>query len=186
MQGNEQGIVLVVSNSESFLAKSLVSKLQASVLPAELTHGEIKEIERYREKIELIILFLNENLEEMADTLVYLKDLASDLDRKIILIGDSSEYEEAKKSIQEIHILQWFKRPLVMDDLIRCIQKYMEENTGENRKKTILIVDDEITYMRTVYEWLKDSYHVGMAANGVQAISFLTRNKAELKIKADQ
>ena len=56
----------------------------------------------------------------------------------------------------------------------------MEENTGENRKKTVLVVDDDITYMRTVYEWLKDNYHVGMAANGVQAISFLARNKADL------
>ena len=48
------------------------------------------------------------------------------------------------------------------------------------RKKTILIVDDDITYMRTVYEWLKDSYHVGMAASGVQAISYLAKNKADL------
>jgi CheY-like chemotaxis protein len=56
----------------------------------------------------------------------------------------------------------------------------MEENSGENRKKTILIVDDDITYMRTVYEWLKDSYHVGMAASGVQAISYLAKNRADL------
>jgi CheY-like chemotaxis protein len=41
-------------------------------------------------------------------------------------------------------------------------------------------VDDDITYMRTVYEWLKDKYHVGMASNGVQAISYLAKNKADL------
>ena len=67
-----------------------------------------------------------------------------------------------------------------MDDLIKCILKYMEENTGEKRKKTILIVDDDITYMRTVYEWLKEDYHVGMASSGVQAISYLAKNKADL------
>lgn len=67
-----------------------------------------------------------------------------------------------------------------MDDLTKCIHRYMEENSGENRKKTVLIVDDDITYMRTVYEWLKDRYHVGMAASGVQAISYLARNKADL------
>ena len=67
-----------------------------------------------------------------------------------------------------------------MDDLIKCILRYMEQNTGENRKKTVLIVDDDITYMRTVYEWLKDDYQVGMASNGVQAISYLAKNKADL------
>ena len=41
-------------------------------------------------------------------------------------------------------------------------------------------MDDDITYMRMVYEWLKDKYHVGMAANGVQAISYLGRNKVDL------
>ena len=34
--------------------------------------------------------------------------------------------------------------------------------------------------MRTVYVWLKGEYHVGMASNGVQAISYLAKNKADL------
>jgi len=41
-------------------------------------------------------------------------------------------------------------------------------------------VDDDITYMRTVYEWLKDTYHVGMAGSGIQAISYLAKNQADL------
>ena len=176
----DQGMILVVSAKESFLAKSLVSKIQANGSAVFYSHGEIKDINREREHVELIILFLSEELEEMSDTMVYLKDMASDRNLKIIVIGDAPQYEEAVRTIPEHLILEWFKRPLVMDDLTKCIQKYMEENTGENRKKTILIVDDDITYMRTVYEWLKESYHVGMASNGVQAISYLARNKADL------
>ena len=57
---------------------------------------------------------------------------------------------------------------------------FIDENTGDKRKKTILIVDDDITYMRNVYEWLKESYHVGMASNGVQAISYLAKTHADL------
>ena len=34
--------------------------------------------------------------------------------------------------------------------------------------------------MRTIYEWLKGRYHVGMASSGLQAISYLTKNKADL------
>ena len=60
------------------------------------------------------------------------------------------------------------------------VESYLEDNSGEKRKKTILIVDDDITYMRTVYEWLKEDYHVGMASNGVQAIGYLAKNKADL------
>lgn len=176
----EQGTVVVVSATESFLAKSLVSKIEGNGQKVVFSQGDIEEIGRNRDKIELIILFASEGMEDMTETLVYLKDLANDLDRKIVMIGDQQEFEVIKKTIPETLVLEWFKRPLVMDDLIKCISKYMVENTGENRKKTVLIVDDDITYMRTVYEWLKGSYHVAMASSGVQAISFLAKNKADL------
>ncbi len=179
-QNSQQGMVLVVSDTDSFLASSLVTKLETTGIAAGLSHGQIKEIEQLRDRIELIILFLSEELEEESEKLVYLKDVASDIDCKIIVIGDASEQKQVHSIIPETSILEWFTRPLVMDDLMKCIGKYMEDNTGENRKKTVLIVDDDITYMRTIYEWLKDSYHVGMASNGVQAISYLAKNKADL------
>ncbi len=180
IRNSEQGMVLVVSATDSFLASSLVSKLETVGIAAGFSHGKIKEIEKIRDRIELFILFLSPEMEEMTESLVYLKDAASDLDRKFILIGDQTEKKMVEGIIPETLVLEWFERPLIMDDLMKCIQKYMEENTGENRKKTVLIVDDDITYMRTVYEWLKDSYHVGMASSGVQAISYLARNKADL------
>ncbi len=180
VQNSEQGMVLVVSATDSFLASSLVTKLETIGIAAGLSHGSIKDVKAVRDRIELIILFLSEDMEEMAENLVYLKDAASDLDRKIILIGDESERASVKSVIPDTLVLEWFARPLIMDDLMKCIRKYMEENTGENRKKTVLIVDDDITYMRTIYEWLKDSYHVGMASSGVQAIGYLAKNKADL------
>ena len=174
----DQGLILIISATDSFLAKSLVTKIKGIGYDAEFSHGDIKEIDKYREDTELVILYMDEAME--TDTLIYLKDMAGDMDRKIIVIGYDEEYELASKIIGAKQILEWFKRPLVMDDLLKCVMKYMDENTGENAKKTILIVDDDITYMRTVYEWLKDYYHVGMAANGVQAIAYLTKNKADL------
>ena len=179
-QNAEQGMVLVVSDTDSFLASSLVTKLETVGIAAGLSHGQIREVEKIRDRIDLIILFMRPEMEEMSENLVYLKDVAGDLDRKMIIIGDQAEKDAVKSIIPETLILEWFARPLSMDDLMKCIRRYVEENTGENRKKTILIVDDDITYMRTVYEWLKDTYHVGMAASGVQAISYLARNKADL------
>ena len=179
-QNAQQGMVLVVSDTDSFLASSLVTKLETAGIAAGFCHGRINEVETVRDRIELIILFMWPDMEELSESLVYLKDVASDLDRKIILIGDQAEKDATAGIIPETLILEWFERPLSMDDLMKCISRYMTENTGENRKKTVLIVDDDITYMRTVYEWLKDTYHVGMASSGVQAISYLARNKADL------
>jgi CheY-like chemotaxis protein len=43
-----------------------------------------------------------------------------------------------------------------------------------------MIVEDDLTYMWTVREWLNSTYHVKMANNGVQAISQLAKNKVDL------
>ena len=172
--------VLIISASDSFLAKSLITKLAGADIKAVFAHANIKEIDPYDEDMELAILFLSEEIEPGSETLVYLKDTVLDRDRGLILIGDAEQYEAVKKTLPDSAITEWFERPLDIDKLINKVTSYLDENTGEKRKKTVLIVDDDITYMRTVYEWLKGSYHIGMASNGVQAISYLTRNKADL------
>ncbi|MBQ3912864.1 MAG: response regulator [Lachnospiraceae bacterium] len=174
------GDVAVICQNDSFLAKSLCKKLCDIGLRAEFFHTEIREMKEIREDTELFILFLNENIDRLREAMVFLKDKANDRDRKIMMIGDQDEYEAVLKIIPETAVLDLLKRPLDMDELLRRAVKYIEENTGENRKRTVLIVDDDITYMRTVYEWLKNDYVVGMASNGVQAISYLARNKADI------
>lgn len=174
------GDVAVISYSDSFLAKSLCKKLCDIGLRADFFHTTVREMKDMREDTELFILFLSEELPQFREALVFLKDRANERDRKILMIGDPDEYDAVMKTIPETVVLDLFKRPLDMDELLRSAVKYIEENTGENRKRTVLIVDDDITYMRTVYEWLKKDYVVGMASNGVQAISYLARNKADI------
>ena len=176
----ESAKVVIISATESFLAKSLVSKLEAEGRAAVFSHANVKAIEAASNGAVLYVLFMSEELEGVPETLVYIKDLVQDRDQGLILIGEEEQYDLVRKTIPEQSVIEWYKRPLDIEKLIKRVVSYLEENTGEKRRKTILIVDDDITYMRSVYEWLKDSYHVGMATNGVQAISYLAKNKADL------
>ena len=177
---SENGKIVIVSFNDSFLAKSLITKLAEYDLQAVFAHADIKEIEKYAGGMELIVLFLSEELETVPEALVYIKDIVQDRFIGLILIGEEAQYELIKRTIPETAVTDMFRRPLDIEKLIKRIRGYLDENTGEKRRKTVLIVDDDITYMRTVYEWLKDTYHVGMASNGVQAISYLAKNKADL------
>ncbi len=172
--------VLIISRTDSFLAQSLASKLEGFHIVCPLVHTEIGEVEENLEDAGLMLLFLDEELEEKPGILVYLKDVIRDNETGLIVIGDREQYEIVKKTITEQEITALFERPLNLDSLVESVTSYLDENMGEGRKKTVLIVDDDITYMRTVYEWLKGSYHVGMAANGVQAIRYLARSRPDL------
>ena len=174
------GRVLVMGFRESFLSKSLITKLKEVDINAVFVHAAIQEIKLYIIETELVVMFMSEDLVENQEALIYLKDNIQERNIGLILIGEPSEYELFIKTIPEQAVTEWFKRPIELDKLFKRINLYLDENTGDMRKKSILIVDDDITYMRTVYEWLKDDYRVGMASNGVQAISYLSKNHADL------
>ncbi|MCR5478151.1 MAG: response regulator [Lachnospiraceae bacterium] len=180
MENKGHAKAVIISASDSFLAKSLVGKLSGVGAEAVFSHAQIKEIEAVSGEALIFILFMSEELAAAPETLVYIKDLIQDRDLGLILIGDPAQYQVFQRSVPEQLVTEWFKRPLDIDRLVGRVSSYLEDNTGEKRKKTVLIVDDDITYMRNVYEWLKDSYHVGMATNGVQAISYLAKNRADL------
>jgi CheY-like chemotaxis protein len=67
-----------------------------------------------------------------------------------------------------------------MDTFIETMDKFFMDELLETNKKSILIVDDDVTYMRTIRDWLKDDYKVSMANSGIQAITWLAKNKADL------
>ena len=48
------------------------------------------------------------------------------------------------------------------------------------RKRKILLVDDDASYLRIIRNWLKDGYEVGVASSGLQAIMWLAKNDADL------
>ena len=180
MDNSDRAKVVIVSAKDNFLAKSLLTKLERAGVRAAFAHARIKELEQHAAEMELVILFMSDELDETPEILVYLKDMIQDRERALYLIGEDEQCDNIKKVIPEQIVTEVFKRPLDIDLLIKKVTAYLDENTGEKRKKTVLIVDDDITYMRTVYEWLKESYHVGMASNGVQAIGYLAKNKADL------
>lgn len=177
----KQGLVVIVNGSESFLANGLMTKMNAAGINTVLAGKKVKDIEDYRYKANLFILFMDDAINEYINTIAYLKEVASDSDRKLLLIGEQTQYDYVTKIIDPVLITEWYKRPLEMESFLKSIKGYLtEDNEKDENQKSILIVDDDITYMRTVYEWLKDDYHVDMASNGMQAISHLSRKKVDL------
>ena len=172
--------IIVVGTTEGFLVKGIEDKLRENDLPNRFAALTLKELAEVGEYAELYILNLNDVTEEDTEALIYLRDNVGEKDTQVILIGEPIDIEWVLNIIPPTEVLEQFERPFDMDKLIKAVSTYMESALGENKKKRILIVDDDITYMRTVYGWLKDKYHVGMASSGMQAISWLAKNKADL------
>jgi len=172
--------VMVISKKETFTVKGLSVKLQGIGIDSVYVGTEIASIKAQKEQTDILVFYMDETVETIPKVLVYLKDICNDGSKKLILIGSSSEYDTVLKFIPQELILQWFSRPLDMDAFLRKIAEYMDEASQEARKKCILIVDDDVTYMEIISNWLKNKYRVSIANSGIQAITWLAKNKADL------
>lgn len=48
------------------------------------------------------------------------------------------------------------------------------------KKKRILIIDDDVTYLKTINEWIGEVYSLSMASSGEQAFRWLEENTPDL------
>jgi CheY-like chemotaxis protein len=114
------------------------------------------------------------------DTVVYLKDMSVEEDTMVILIGSNDEFREATKILPQENLAAYFVRPFDMRQFVDKMKSLTDAREIENRKSRILIVDDDVTFLKMAYAWLKDKYRVSIVNSGVQAITWLAKNKADV------
>lgn len=172
--------VLIISSAETFLVKGLQMKLSTIGLNSTYCNTRIKQLTQMVEDSDYFIFYTDDTIKELTDVLVFINDICTEKEKKLIVIGSRLEYDVIIQHVKADNILNWFERPLDMNVFVEKMQDYIDDAAVEARKKSILIVDDDVTYMRMIAGWLKDSYRVYMVNSGVQAITWLAKNKADL------
>ena len=172
--------VLIVSVSETFTVRGLEMKLKTIGVEAEYVKPQIKELSSRLEDVHLVILYADDDIEESAEAMVYLKDSCLGQDRKVIVIGTAEEYRVVEEYLPQECLKAFFERPLEMEKLLYEVSAYFDEEALYAKRKSILVVDDDVSYLTMIYDWLKDSYRVSLVNSGMQAITWLARNHADL------
>lgn len=171
--------ILLISEEETFTVKGLVLKLTEAGMNVERCPFKIKEIEKYVADAEIFILYTDDELSQHADVLVYIKDVCIELSKNIALIGGRADKQIFDAIFPKEYIINFFARPLDMSFFMEEILNFALDNM-EERKKSILVVDDDPVYGRMISNWMKDVYSVSMVTSGLQAIQWLAKNRADL------
>ena len=172
--------VLIVAATESFIVKGLETKLKNIGVDSAYSSPRMKDLDNSLSEKDLVIIYTDDKVAEYATGLVYIKDKCIELDEQVIVIGTQTEYETVKEHIPDNCLFEFYERPLDMEKLLNDIEKYLEDESQYARRKSILIVDDDVSFMSMITDWLKGSYRVAMANSGMQAIKWLAQNHADL------
>ncbi|MCR4605892.1 MAG: response regulator [Eubacterium sp.] len=171
---------LVISQAESFILRGILMKLNGIGVSTEFAKMDSTDIKAKEDSSDMIVLYMEDYVYECQEELKYIHDMCSIKDKMITLIGSKNEYDFALKTFDENRVFAWFERPLDMDAFLKKFQTTSVDMEMEARKKSILIIDDDLDYMHMIREWLKDGYKVSMANSGLQGITWLAKNKVDL------
>ncbi|MCR4596036.1 MAG: response regulator [Lachnospiraceae bacterium] len=171
---------LIVASAETFTVRGLAMKLKSIGVLAAFAPPRMSEINAQCEDCDLIVLYTDDTVIEATSVLVFLKDYCTEKNKKIVIIGSSEEHEVVMKTLKEGNVFRFFERPLNMELFLDETDRYFSEASQQAMRKSILIVDDDVTYMTMIMDWLKDAYRVSVANSGMQAITWLANNHPDL------
>ena len=172
--------ILIVAAAEGFIVKGIETKLQGIGQTPVYTSFQMKDHEGSCTNTDIIIIFTDDSIGSRAEGLLYIKDQCQKNNVQIAVIATKEEYEVLNGYIPEELIYKLYERPLNMEELIGDMSKLSDVGAKTQGRKTILIVDDDVSYMTMISEWLKDKYQISMANSGMQAITWLEKNHADL------
>lgn len=171
---------LLVSETETFTVKGLEMKLKGIGVTAVYSSPKIAELGQKIQDTELVFLYTDDNASVFTEAIIFIKDHCAATGEKVAIIGGRAEFEILKKLLSDEYIMQFFERPLDMGNFLETVEDFLSEESKMARRKSILIVDDDVQYMTMIVDWLKDVYRVSMANSGMSAITWLANNRADL------
>ena len=172
--------IVLVRNEETFLVNAIKNAMIAAKYSVVESTYSIADLSSKKSGASLILLYTDSEFEEHRDAMVYFKDLCVEERMIMMVIGDKFAFDLVHQYIPKEDIAFEVTRPLEMGDLMSKIAIATDDEFEMQRRKCILIVDDDLTYLQMIREWLKDTYRVGMANSGTQAVAWLATNKADL------
>ena len=139
-----------------------------------------KEGHRTESAPQIVILYLQSEENLMQDVLGYLRDVVEDKGIRLFVIGTQDEINTVMAGFPPQAIAQTYVRPVDLPELITRLRKESEAIDKLEEAKTILIVDDDPTALRSMKSLLASKYKIFAANSGMNAITILAKNHVDL------
>lgn len=171
--------ILLIGSSKSFMVTSIAKELKQEGFEVIQVSPDVTMIERIEDKPSVYLIYIDD-LEEMMEMLVYLRDKVVEEDISISIIGSPEDIDKIIAKGYKDRMAAVFERPVNVKELGQKMLQVVQNEDVRLQKKKILVVDDDGTMLRTIKEWLSDKYQVFMVNSGMAAITFLAKNQVDL------
>ena len=171
--------ILLINQNAVLITGRLIPILKNSGIECVSVAPNLDEIIHEKDSADIFVLLSGDFVNDSKDFLVSLKDLCSAAGKPLCVMGYDKELEIIKQNIPKNKIAHEFIRPIDINTLSNVLKIML--NSGENEeKKQILLVDDDVTFLKMMQKWLGTKYRVAATRSGPQAINYLAEHTVDL------
>ncbi len=173
--------VVIVVLQYSVVVKGIERKLTDAGYQTAILKDGFDRLKDLSVTTDLFLLYLPADISEKDDMIEKLKYICDKIRHcQGIMIGEAKDHSPLTLKVPAVSDFVWLDRPIEMDDLPSYIDKTISGELSPDKKKRILIVDDDPSYAKMIREWIKDHYQTDIVTAGMQAITFLLKNEVDL------
>ncbi len=171
--------VLIVCDKESVTLRSMMIRLKEDGFRAFRCHAYSHEFESMKDMADIYVYVSDGNPTDADELYDRIKSACQEKVRCLLIIGNMGEQNYYDAKFGKSHITSWIQTPMVIEEFSKEVNRcYRFLNDGDKRK-TLLLVDDDEMYVRMVKNWLEEEYNVLTAHSGAMAISELAKNSVD-------
>ena len=152
--------ILFISKGVSFMGNSIQKNLEVAGYEVTRIDPDVEELAKQKNSFEVVAFYLGKFLEDIPDFLVYLKDICAEEEKNLVLIGNADELETVEKIVGENAIAKKFERPINLKTFALDIENVYKKVSARDEKKSLLLVDDDPTFLKLMKAWLEGDYRV--------------------------
>ena len=128
---------------------------------------------------DVILLDLEMPIMDGPKTLAHLRNLDACINVPVIMITGKNDRNAVMNSLA-LGIDGYLLKPVSKQQVIETVNAVLEKKSIKGNKKTVVAIDDDMSYLKYLNNFLKDDYHVVMINSAKLAISYLTNHTPDL------
>ena len=178
----EETHIVIIELQQSVVIRGVKNRLDELHFKVTELGNDMQEIARHSGRVDLFILYLSESIIGHTGATAAISEIIDDVDvdeQKMVLVGEKDFLEDITKKMPDLRKYDRFNLPIDMSKLDQMVEDVVVVKGGGAQKR-VLIVDDDPAYAKMVRGWISEEYLVNIVTSGMHAITFLTKNSADL------
>ncbi|MBQ9564291.1 MAG: response regulator [Synergistaceae bacterium] len=152
---------------------TLLKEVGIEIVSVEPVIGDIMESEAKGGGASVFLLSAGDFGRDSMDVLAYLKEVCLKTNKPLCVMGYEKDLAEVEKTIPKDLIAMEFTRPLDVGVISGSILSLIDSGFERKKEKSILLVDDDTTFLKMMQSLLGTKYRVAAVSSGAAAMEYI-------------